>query len=824
MKLTSLLPRPTPSISYTISPNLTLFKCPTNSSSKPQLQTEVYNFSNCLGYTIYYTDPNRHTPTPAYLSSGCVVIQLPMLPSIRNRNFSDLFSLAYEFTIGLHLSQECNECHYNGGQCPSPGLREFYCIKDEAAAGSYQNVENFLTNYRSLTPKRYTYSDIKKMTDSFSVKLGQGGFGCVFKGKLENGCFVAVKVLKGLKGTGEEFINEGSKRNLQVEVAIGVSTAGIVIAIVLFCCIWRYSSVIVHSTWQDDKYQHGYPQSFNCGKLGPIQFPFSNDTYPRCGLCTVNCSEPVPIIKLGWKHKPYEVKEFLNDEAVNVSDKSLRDLISSKSCDIFSNLTLLSGLSGPISYTISPNLTLFKCPTNSSSKPQLQTGVYSFSNCTGYTVYYTDPNQYTPTPANLSDSVVIQLPILPSIRNRNVSDRFSLLAYEFTIGLHVSKECNECRHNGGQYPSRGFGDFHCIKDEGRSNLKLTLGAGSKRNLQVEVVIGVSVACTVITIVLFCCIWRYSLGKSTIFWKKENEIHQNVEAILKNCGALAPKRYSYSCVKKMTNSFKEKLGQGGYGGVYKGKLKNGNPIAVKFLNESKGNGEKFSNEVTSINSSTNQQLGWETLYQITVGIARGLEYLHCGCNTRILHFDIKPHNILLDEDFCLKISDFGLAKLCPKKESIILTLGTRGFIGYIAPEVFSRNFGGVSHKSDVYSYGLMILEMVGGRKNVDGGVDHTSEKYFPNWIYKRLQLEQEIGQHRIMNEEENERVRKITIVGLWCIKTDPSRRPTMSRVVDMLEGSLESLQIPTRPFPSYPPRAPVDPSTIDNLSSLLRESL
>ncbi|GMP58969.1 hypothetical protein CsSME_00022437 [Camellia sinensis var. sinensis] len=87
--------------------------------------------------------------------------------------------------------------------------------------------------------------------------------------------------------------------------------------------------VIVHSTWQDDKYQHGCPQSFNCGKLGPIKFPFSNGTYPGCGLCTVNCSEPVPIIYLGWTHQPYEVKEFLNDEAVNVSDKYLRKLISS---------------------------------------------------------------------------------------------------------------------------------------------------------------------------------------------------------------------------------------------------------------------------------------------------------------------------------------------------------------------------------------------------------------------------------------------------------------------------------------------------------------
>ncbi|KAL7260458.1 hypothetical protein ACSBR1_006175 [Camellia fascicularis] len=139
--------------------------------------------------------------------------------------------------------------------------------------------------------------------------------------------------------------------------------------------------------------------------------------------------------------------------------------------------------------------------------------------------------------------------------------------------------------------------------------------------------------------------------------------------------------------------KEKLGQGGYGGVYKGKLKNDNPIAVKFLNELK----EFINDE---NTSTKQQLEWETLYQIAIGIARGLEYLHRGCNTRILHFDIKPHNILLDEDFCPKISDFGLAKLCPKKESIISMLGMRGTIGYTAPEVFSRYFGGVSHKSDV----------------------------------------------------------------------------------------------------------------------------
>ncbi|XP_057508805.1 PR5-like receptor kinase [Actinidia eriantha] len=354
--------------------------------------------------------------------------------------------------------------------------------------------------------------------------------------------------------------------------------------------------------------------------------------------------------------------------------------------------------------------------------------------------------------------------------------------------------------------------------------------------------------------------RRSSGRSMIFWKKGSDINQNIEAILKNCGPLAPKRYSYSDVKKMTNSFKEKLGRGGYGEVYKGKLQNGEPIAVKVLNESKGDGEEFINEVTSISRTSHvnvvtllgfcfeghkraliyefmpngsldkfisndklpteeRQLGWETLYHIAIGIARGLEYLHRGCNTRILHFDIKPQNILLDEDFCPKISDFGLAKLCPKKESIVAMLGMRGTIGYIAPEVFSRNFGGVSHKSDVYSYGMMILNMVGGKNSVDVGVDHTRELYFLDWIYRHLEMDKEIGQCSVMTKEQNERARKMMIVGLWCIQTDPSSRPSMSRVVGMLEGSLETLQVPARPALSSPPRAlAADSSATDNLVS------
>ena len=359
---------------------------------------------------------------------------------------------------------------------------------------------------------------------------------------------------------------------------------------------------------------------------------------------------------------------------------------------------------------------------------------------------------------------------------------------------------------------------------------------------------------IVVFAVMCCLRRKCLlGKTLVFWKKETGDYQNVEAFIRNYGSLAPKRYKYSVVKKMTNLFTCKLGQGGFGCVYQGKLPDGRQVAVKLLSESKGNGEEFINEVASISRTShvnivtlvgfcfegtrraliyefmpngsldkliyqkgspnaNLKLEWKTMYQIAVGIARGLEYLYRGCNTRILHFDIKPHNILLDEDFCPKISDFGLAKLCQRKESMVSMAHARGTAGYIAPEVFCRNFGGVSHKSDVYSYGMLVFEMIGGRKNIDAQVSHTSQIYFPTWIYKQLQPGEDLILHSITNEEEEEMARKMVLVSLWCIQLNPSDRPSIDKVVEMLEGSLQSLEIPPNPFMFPTQNATQDPST------------
>ncbi|KAF6150580.1 hypothetical protein GIB67_030381 [Kingdonia uniflora] len=248
-------------------------------------------------------------------------------------------------------------------------------------------------------------------------------------------------------------------------------------------------------------------------------------------------------------------------------------------------------------------------------------------------------------------------------------------------------------------------------------------------------------------------WRrkFPSVNSIVFWKKSKNT-EKVEEFLRNNGSVAPKKYHYSDIRRITDSFKEKLGQVSFGGVFKGKLLDARLVTVKVMRESKGEGEDFMNEVVGISKTSHvnivsllrfcfdgskraliyefmsngsfekfiykdeplekcSSLPWEKLYEIVIGVSHGLEYLHRGCNTRIVHFDIKPHNILLNENFCPKISDFGLAKLCSMQESYV-----------------SINIGVVSPKCDVYSFGMMVFEIVAGRNNINGLEDRASEKF------------------------------------------------------------------------------------------------
>ncbi|KAL8550887.1 hypothetical protein ACS0TY_000097 [Phlomoides rotata] len=317
----------------------------------------------------------------------------------------------------------------------------------------------------------------------------------------------------------------------------------------------------------------------------------------------------------------------------------------------------------------------------------------------------------------------------------------------------------------------------------------------------------------------------------------------IEDFLQSENNLMPIRYSYSDIKKMTRGFREKLGQGGYGTVYKGKLRSGYDVAIKLLGKPGGNGQDFMNEISTIgrihhvnivklvgycaerskralvfdympngsldkylyNRENTNSLSWERKQEIAIGVARGIEYLHRGCDIQILHYDIKPHNILLDDNFTPKVTDFGLAKFFSTDKTVVTMTAIRGTIGYVAPELINRGFGEVSYKADVYSYGMLLMEMVGLNKDLKRN-NQVSSQYFPCWIYDCFEqghdieygITDENNDDNNMGDTNNSIAKKMVIVALWCIHTSPGDRPSMNKVVEMLEAPVERLRVPHRP--------------------------
>uniref|UniRef100_A0ACD5TRZ4 Uncharacterized protein n=1 Tax=Avena sativa TaxID=4498 RepID=A0ACD5TRZ4_AVESA len=352
-----------------------------------------------------------------------------------------------------------------------------------------------------------------------------------------------------------------------------------------------------------------------------------------------------------------------------------------------------------------------------------------------------------------------------------------------------------------------------------------------------------IAIVIWTVKLIAVLCRFVLAPLAVliflaykYWKTIITI-DSVEKFLRMQQMLVPIRYAYTDITAITSHFRDKLGQGGYGSVYKGVLLPGDlHVAVKMLEgNSNCNGEDFINEVSTIgrihhvnvvrlvgfcseemrralvyeympggsldkyifSSDKEKTFSWDKLNEIALGIARGIDYLHQGCEMQILHFDIKPHNILLDSNFVPKVADFGLAKLYPRGNSFVPLSALRGTIGYIAPEMISRSFGVISSKSDVYSFGMLLLEMAGGRRNADPNAANSSQSYYPSWVYDQL-TEQEVGEISSVDDM-HELEKKMCITGLWCIQMKSHDRPTMSEVIDMLEGGTDGLQMPSRPF-------------------------
>ncbi|KAF7145630.1 hypothetical protein RHSIM_Rhsim04G0060400 [Rhododendron simsii] len=308
----------------------------------------------------------------------------------------------------------------------------------------------------------------------------------------------------------------------------------------------------------------------------------------------------------------------------------------------------------------------------------------------------------------------------------------------------------------------------------------------------------------------------------IIWKRQRRFFGKTKVE----GSLVA--FGYRDLQNATKNFSEKLGGGGFGSVFKGTLPNSTIIAVKKL-ESITQGEKqFRTEVSTIgtiqhvnlvrlqgfcsdssqkllvydympNGSLDshlfheregQVLDWKTRYEIALGTARGLTYLHEKCRDCIIHCDIKPENILLDGEFCPKVADFGLAKLLGREFSRVLTT-MRGTRGYLAPEWISGI--AITAKADVYSYGMMLFEFVSGRRNSEKSDQDGKFKFFPTWAASVVVEGGDLFSlldHRLEKNADEEEIKRIARVACWCIQDDENHRPTMGQVVQILEGVVE----------------------------------
>jgi hypothetical protein len=293
-------------------------------------------------------------------------------------------------------------------------------------------------------------------------------------------------------------------------------------------------------------------------------------------------------------------------------------------------------------------------------------------------------------------------------------------------------------------------------------------------------------------------------------------------------------FSFVEIQNSTKNFSEKLGEGGFGCVFKALL----PMpgctiaAVKKLKDLRQEEKQFRAEVQSIGliqhinivrllgfcaeysrkflvyeymsngslsnhlfSKRSSKLSWELRYSIALGIARGLAYLHEGCKDCIVHCDIKPDNILLDTEFCPKIADFGMAKLLCRDYSRVLTT-MRGTIGYLAPEWISGV--PITHKADVYSYGMVLLEIISGRRNSER-IKEGKFTYFP--IYAAVKVNEGdvmcLLDSNLEGNADAEQLNRACRVACWCIQDAEDHRPMMGQIVRMLEGVLD-VKVPPIP--------------------------
>lgn len=389
------------------------------------------------------------------------------------------------------------------------------------------------------------------------------------------------------------------------------------------------------------------------------------------------------------------------------------------------------------------------------------------------------------------------------------------------------------------------GSLHHVSDVGKvAFLKLdprdllsndSTNSSSRLSTKFQVIIGLVAgsagSCLVVLIALKLCFIVRKKKADHSDSPTHNDASLEDHYIFELVGMM-PTRFSYKELEVATHGFKEQLGHGGFGVVYKGVLPDGRAIAVKKLEGALQGHKEFHAEVAALGSihhwhlvqlygfcaehvdrllvyeymtngslaqwlfspphSSNPILDWDTRSNIALGMAKGLSYLHTECKEKIIHLDIKPQNVLLDDKFVAKLADFGLSRFVSREETSVVTT-MRGTPGYVAPEWLLDS--SITEMSDVYSYGMVLLEIVSGRRNQISpdklAVNSDSIEdycYFPALALRMLKenRELELVDARLGEAFDKGEAQKMLRIALLCAQEDSTKRPSMPKVVQMLD--------------------------------------
>ncbi|KAM0952376.1 putative protein kinase RLK-Pelle-SD-2b family [Dioscorea sansibarensis] len=423
---------------------------------------------------------------------------------------------------------------------------------------------------------------------------------------------------------------------------------------------------------------------------------------------------------------------------------------------------------------------------------------------------------------------------------KNTSDGFltisnmKLPSNSHSLDVQSSNDCSSACLNDCSCTAYAYGDRCFIWKGELLNLQQLYGDGDSTTLYLRVsatdiqhtkskskalpIILSAVGAVILSCILVGLAWRIRRSRMT---RREKLVD----------GSLVV--YSYAELQHITRNFSEKLGSGGFGSVFRGSVPGSNDVAVKRLEELRQVDKQFIAEVSTLGAiqhvnlirlcgfcsegskrllvyeympngslashlfgGNHKTIDWKTRCQIMLGIARGLYYLHEQCRECIIHCDIKPENILLDSELYPKVADFGMAKLMGRDFSRVLTT-LKGTIGYLAPE-WIRGLP-ITTKADVYSFGMMALELISGRRNSQQFKDGNNISFFPLFAATKVAEGDVLSliDKNLEDTVEMEELTRMCRLACWCIQDSETYRPSMGHIVQVLEGGLE-VNIPPVP--------------------------